>query len=161
MSEDTNQQWMPPRDGNDTGQTAVDTPPRPEPETGQPAEEQYVPPILAATVAAAAASPKQPEPASDVALNLDTLEREGAKGPFIFTHAGRRWMMSDPQAVDWQKLLRALRDPVFFLHQVLPADDRDSFFDTEMPIWKLNALMSAYQQHYGLPEPGNASGSPD
>lgn len=101
-----------------------------------------------------------PDKTPDVSLDLDGLEREGAKPPFTFTHNGRRWLMSDPQEVDWQKLLVAMRNPVFFLQQVLPADDRDEFFDTELPSWKLEALMKAYQTHYALPDPGNADGSP-
>lgn len=96
----------------------------------------------------------------EVSLDLDTVEREGAKPPFTFTHAGRRWMLSDPQDLDWKKLLVAMGDPEFFLRQILPADDREEFFRVDMPTWKLNLLMTRYQEHYGLPNPGNAGGSP-
>ncbi|MFG3710883.1 hypothetical protein [Micromonospora sp. NPDC047730] len=99
-------------------------------------------------------------PRTDVALDLDTLEREGAKDPFTFRHGGKRFMMSDPQEIDWQKLLVALRDPVFFMTLALPADDREEFFSLDMPSWKMNRLVKAYSEHYGLPSPGEAAGSP-
>jgi hypothetical protein len=101
------------------------------------------------------------QPASDVALDLDALERDGGTPvPFAFLHNGKRYLLSDPQEVDWQKLLVIMTNPVRFLQLVLPAEDHTEFFGTSMPAWKLNALMDAYIKHYGLPSPGEATGSP-
>lgn len=103
----------------------------------------------------------KPNPAGpEVSLDLDSLEREGTKEPFTFQHLGKRYMMSDPQEVDWQRLMIAMKDPVYFMSLVLPADDREQFFDADLPTWKLNKLMAAYTKHYGLPTPGEAAGSP-
>jgi hypothetical protein len=69
--------------------------------------------------------------APDVVLDLDTLERENAPLPFTFRHAGRRYMLRDPQDVDYQ----------------------EEFFAASMASWKMKALMDRYQQHYGLSDP--------
>ncbi len=92
------------------------------------------------------------------ALDLDKLEREGAVGPFDFVLDGKRFMMSDPQEVDWQDLLSAMQNPTMFFRLVLPAEDQPEFFRTRLPSWKMNKLMAAYQDHYGLPNAGNAGG---
>jgi hypothetical protein len=96
-----------------------------------------------------------------VALNLDTLEREGGtREPFVIVLGGERLLLSDPAEVDWQKLLTALRDPYVFFRLVIPPDDAETFFGTAMPGWKMNKLMQAYMAHYGLPSPGEANASP-
>jgi hypothetical protein len=98
--------------------------------------------------------------APKAALNLDILERENPKAPFDFVHHGRRYLLSDPQEIDWQRLLVAMRNPVLFVRLVLPPDDHREFFGTDLPAWKMNALMKAYQEHYGLPAAGEADGLP-
>jgi hypothetical protein len=94
------------------------------------------------------------------ALDLDKLEREGAPKPFDFVLDGHRYLMSDPQEVDWQDMLAALQNPVMFFRLVLPADDQQQFFRTKLPAWRMNKLMQAYQDHYGLPSAGNVGGLP-
>lgn len=94
------------------------------------------------------------------ALDLDALEREGAPGLFDFTLDGRRYIMSDPQEVDWQDLMAAMSSPTMFFRLVLPADDQTTFFTTRLPAWKMRKLMESYQNHYGLPNLGNPAGSP-
>lgn len=95
-----------------------------------------------------------------VALDLDAVEREDAKGPFGFRHLGRRYTLTDPQEIDWQQLLVAQRDPLYFITIALPKDDREEFFNTKMPSWKMNRLVEDYMKHYGLTSPGEAGGSP-
>lgn len=90
---------------------------------------------------------------SDVVLDLDTLERENAPLPFTFRHGGRRYMLRDPQDVDWQELLLAIDNSYQFFHSVLPADDQKEFFKSPMASWKMKALMERYQVHYGLSDP--------
>lgn len=94
------------------------------------------------------------------ALNLDTLEREGAPVPFDFIHDGKRFLLSDPKELDWQDVISAMSNPHMFFKLVLPAEDRRAFFESRMPTWKMNILMERYQDHYGLPSVPNAAGLP-
>jgi hypothetical protein len=89
----------------------------------------------------------------DVVLDLDTLERENAPAPVTFRHDGRRYMLRDPQDVDWQELMLAIDNSYQFFRSVLPPDDQKDFFKAAMPSWKMKALMERYQEHYGLPDP--------
>jgi hypothetical protein len=91
--------------------------------------------------------------APDVVLDLDTLEREDAPAPFTFRHNGKRYMLRDPQDIDWQELLMAIDNSYQFFRSVLPADDQEDFFAAPMASWKMKALMERYQVHYGLPDP--------
>ncbi|MER7167029.1 hypothetical protein ABT336_13305 [Micromonospora sp. NPDC000207] len=110
--------------------------------------------------APAKATDTKPAPvAEDVALNLDDLEREGAVKPFTFLHQGRVYTIPDPQEMDWQKQLRAMGDPVYFLQHSLSPEDAEAFFNAEMPSWKLDAVMSGFQKHFGLPSLGELNGS--
>lgn len=88
-----------------------------------------------------------------VVLDLDTLERENAPAPFTFRHSGRRYLLRDPQDIDWQELILAIQDSFQFFRSVLPADDQQEFFTAPMASWKMKALMERYQDHYGLPDP--------
>jgi hypothetical protein len=119
--------------------------------------------------ATAAPSPFQvppPQPpevtyVSPAALDLDKLEREGhAAAPFDFVLSGKRYMMSDPQEVDWQDLMAGMNNPVMFFRLVLPREDQAQFFAERIPGWKMNTLMKRYQDHYGLPSGPNAAGLP-
>lgn len=115
------------------------------------------------TTRSAKTTPEVEQPkavAADVTLDLDTLEREGAKPPFTFRHNGKRYLLADPQELDWQDLFAALGNPVLFVQKIVPADDHDEFFATRMPTWKINALFENYIEHYGLPKPGEAPGLP-
>lgn len=110
------------------------------------------------TVKAGSASTAKKQPPA--ALDLDTMEREGAPGPFDFVLGGRRYLLTDPQEVDWQDLLAGMHNPHMFFRLVLPPDDHRTFFETKLPSWKMNALMQRYQDHYGLPSAPNAGGLP-
>jgi hypothetical protein len=131
----------------------------------------FTTPPNAAQVAAAQVAPEQQlqqpayrqpdQPRTRTKLNLDTIEREGGPTePFEFTLGGRDYTLSDPQDVDWQELLVAMNHPVSFFRYVLPKADQPEFFDQKMPSWKMNVLMRKYQQHYGLPDAGEAVGLP-
>lgn len=95
------------------------------------------------------------------AMNLDDLEREGGSPkPFDFILAEQRFLLSDPQEIDWQDLMDAMGNPVMFFRLVMPPEDQSIFFRTKIPSWKMNALMKAYQTHYGLPSPGERGALP-
>jgi hypothetical protein len=98
---------------------------------------------------------------SPAALDLDALEREGAAAqPFDFILGGKRYMMSDPQNVDWQQLISVMNNPHMFFRTVLPPEDHRTFFDAQLPSWKMRKLMDEYQAHYGIPSLPNAGGLP-
>lgn len=114
---------------------------------------------------AAAKSPAKPDAAptpaaEDVSLDLDTLEREDAKDPFTFKHLGHTYTIFDPEDLDWQKQLRAMGDPIYFLRNAMSPADAERFFDTECPAWKLEAVMKTFRKHFGLPDLGEFAGSP-
>ena len=93
-----------------------------------------------------------------VGLDLDSLEREGERpGPFTFQFDGETYEMMDPQDIDWQDLLSGLRNPALFIRFAMTLESQKSFFGKRVPSWKMNKLMEAYQDHYGLPDLGNAN----
>jgi hypothetical protein len=93
-----------------------------------------------------------------VAFDLDALEREGAVvESFTFQYDGETYKMLDPQEIDWQDLLSGLRNPAMFIRFALPLEEQRRFFSKRVPAWKMNKLMTAYQEHYGIPDLGNAN----
>lgn len=91
-------------------------------------------------------------------LNLDALEREGGTPePFTFQHENRTYTMIGPQDIDWQDLISGLRNPALFIRFAMTLDDQKVFFGSRVPGWKMNALMDAYNTHFGIPDVGNAS----
>lgn len=91
----------------------------------------------------------------NVALNLDTLEREGAPTEFATVHAGKRIVMTDALEIDWQVLIDAMSNPHKFFKLIVPDKDQGHFFEHRMPSWKMRALMDAYTEHHGLTDQGN------
>ena len=100
-----------------------------------------------------------------IALNLDTLEREGTRPePFLVALGeGSPLRFADPQDIEWkaltkgqieadqgnyQPLLRAALDP----------EDRARFLAASIPGWKIGKLLRAWQAHYGITA-GEASAS--
>lgn len=107
----------------------------------------------------------KPDTPSKVTLNLDTLEREGAPEPFAIAHGGRRYELQDPHDVDYRELLEsqqlaAAGNPARAIELVVREEDREAFFANPMPSWKLEKLFRAYNEHFGLPSPGEALASP-
>lgn len=91
-------------------------------------------------------------------LDLDALEREGAVAEkFEFVFGGHTYTLMDPQEIDWQDLLSGMRNPALFVRFAMPLNDQREFFGAKVPSWKMNKLMEAYQQHYGLPDLGNVN----
>lgn len=101
---------------------------------------------------------KPAEKNPDVTLDLDSLEREGAVAEtFSFQYEGHTYRMLDPQDIDWQDLLSGLRNPALFVRFAMPVEDQKQFFTARVAAWKMNKLMAAYQDHYGIPDLGNAA----
>ncbi|MER7331662.1 MULTISPECIES: hypothetical protein [unclassified Micromonospora] len=108
----------------------------------------------------AAEKPSTNPATEDVSLDLDSLEREDPQDPFTFRLKGHTYTIADPKELDWQKQLRAFGDPVYFLRHAMSAEDVEKFFNTELPGWKMEAVMKAYWKHFGLPDLGELAGSP-
>lgn len=106
-------------------------------------------------------SPKHHEP-----FDLDSLERDDAvKEPFEFTLNGHRFLMGDPQEIDYRDLLAVYRsansgDFEEAMGRLLDGDGRETFFEQRVPTWKLAKLFDAYIKHYGLPSPGERRALP-
>lgn len=96
-----------------------------------------------------------------VSLDLDSLEREGGRpGAFVFKHDGATFQMIDPQDIDWQDVLSGLRNPALFIRFAMSLEDQKRFFSLRVPAWKMNKLMQGYQEHYSIPDLGNANALP-
>lgn len=93
-------------------------------------------------------------------FSLDALEREGAPEPFEFAVGGKRFTVEDVQARDWQDLLAIGEDPEQGLRVTLGAEQYERFRQIRgVPSWKLERLMKAIAEHFGLGTPGEGDGS--
>lgn len=86
-----------------------------------------------------------------VNINLDEIENEEAKEPFVAVLAGREIVFSDPAELDWQDLLE-IGDPVDFLRYVVSEEDRKHIHKQKLPAFKFNRLMEAFMTYYELDE---------
>lgn len=110
---------------------------------------------------AAVSAPADEAPVTPTTMDLDALEREGGSPePFSFRHNSRRYTLLDPKEIDWQDLISALSNPYVFFSVTLAEGDQPTFMGTKMPAWKLNKLIDAYIEHYGLPSLGEAGALP-
>ena len=152
-----------------TGPEPAPTPVQPVPEpVAQPAPAPSQPAPAPAPVPAPAPSPTpappQPEPAPRAAeparkkakLNLDVLDRERTTGtappePFDFELNGRYYVLGDPHELDWQITLDVMSNPIRMIQALLPKAEQAEFFKAPLAGWKLNALLDAFMDHYGLP----------
>ena len=100
--------------------------------------------------------PRSIAPAKDkITINLDTYEDEKPAEPFVFVLEGRRMEAKNPGDIDW-RLLADIDDPDAFADTCLEEDDAEFFKGvTPFPAKKLNALSTAYRDHFGLGSPGN------
>lgn len=97
-----------------------------------------------------------------VEFDLDALERDGEPAkPFTVRLNDRVYTFLDPQDVDWQDLLGALRDPTTFFQHCLTPEDSKAFLSptNKVPIWKMGELMQRYKSHFGLPSSGESRAS--
>jgi hypothetical protein len=94
-----------------------------------------------------------------ISINLDTLEREVEPEPFVAVLDNHRYVMADAFDIDWKVLALAERDTRTFFKAVLSTEDFKRITGTNLPGWKLRALMDAYRTHFGLVETGESSAS--
>lgn len=123
--------------------TTVDTP------TNGPAPQQPTEPT----------PPTPPANGSKPAFSLDDLEREGGvPEPFQFTLGGHLYTMLPRDEIPWQDLLMAMRSPLLFIRFVMSKEDYERFGLETVPMWKLDALLKRYLDHFGI-DPGEFPGS--
>lgn len=99
-----------------------------------------------------------------VSLNLDTLENEGAKEPFVIVLGGTRYELQDPEDADYRDLLEAQEqqvagNPRRAVELLVKEEDREVFFANKLPTRKLGVLFEKYNAHYGLGAPGESDAS--
>jgi len=99
--------------------------------------------------------------APQITFNLDSLERnEADRPPFVVAVDGRAITLTDPQELDWLDLATIEDDPSRFIGLCIEDDaDREFFFNSRVPAWKINKMVQAFQQHYGITDRGNRSAS--
>ena len=90
-----------------------------------------------------------------VALNLDTLEREEQFEEFAAVIDGKRIVFTDAADIAWD-VLETMDSPSEFIDECTTEEDRAHIYAAKLPAWKFKALWESYQTHYGLTSPGNA-----
>jgi hypothetical protein len=100
-------------------------------------------------------------PAKAVVFDVNALEREGAPTPFDVKLGTKRYRLVDPPELSVNDFLGITANPASFLAAAVAKKDRQSFIDAllTMPAWKVNAVVKAYREHFGLPEPGESDAS--
>lgn len=90
-----------------------------------------------------------------VALNLDTLEREGGEpDPFVFVLGGDRFVCRDIENEDWQVLSKIDEENPEDTFRLLLGKDFDKFAKHKLPLWKLKKLMQGWREHTGALDMG-------
>lgn len=92
---------------------------------------------------------------------LDDLDAEGADTPppFVFEYQGETFEFMNPEDIDWQDLMVGQDNPRLMLHIILPEAQRAAFMEKKLPLRLMKALLSRWNEHFNLPDPGEASGS--
>lgn len=93
-------------------------------------------------------------------FDLDALERESTPEPFTFTVKGENFAIADVQEHDWQGLLTVGEDIEANLRMALGDAEYDRFKAIRgVPSWRLERLVRAMTEHFGLGAPGEDGGS--
>lgn len=110
--------------------------------------EQYVPPA-------------GPGPAQDdghtIMDNIDEFERQEKYPLYAFAISNRRIALKDPAELDWNDLVN-LQDESQFLKLAMSDEDLGFFLDQKVQAWRVRELMDRYFKHYGIEDPGKATG---
>ncbi len=100
-------------------------------------------------------------PSLDGVVDIDALERDDAAPPFKITLDGSEYTLTDPAELPWKVLANLSSDSSEFLGIAVPKAKRVAFNDAvaELPSWKVRRLVDMYMRHYGMPRPGESTGS--
>lgn len=132
--------------------------------SGMPFSRQDNPPTEFPVPTAPAVTAEELRPAElkaprKVLFNLDQLENEKSAEPFVFAYQGKEFELLDPKDIDWQDLMVIQDNPRLTLHVLMPEDQRAEFLELKLPMRKFEALLSRWQDHFGLPNAGEGTGS--
>lgn len=100
---------------------------------------------------------------TNVELDLDALERDGAPTPYPVRLGGKVYEIGDPKSIAWEDLASLTSgDNVHFLTPAVKPAQRDAFNTAlrKLPGWKVDALADGYREHFNLPTAGEADASP-
>lgn len=87
-------------------------------------------------------------------LELDALESEGSRQTEFRLNVEDNLITFRPAwEVPWAGLIVASQNWNVFLQLVVPSDSRDII--THLPFWKMEKVVAAYRQHYGLCQPAS------
>lgn len=87
---------------------------------------------------------------TNVSLDLDALDREGAPAPFTATIGGETYTFTDAQEFDVDGFLAVLNSNIRgFLTLTLSEEAAEKILAVKTPTWKMRKLMDAYIQHFG------------
>jgi hypothetical protein len=92
-------------------------------------------------------------------FNLDALERVSDLDRFPVTHEGKTYNLIAPDEYEYSTALeigKALSEgrAADALSVLVAPEDRAAFFEKPMQLWKVQRLVEAYNQHYGLGSAG-------
>lgn len=83
-------------------------------------------------------------------FDVDALEREVDRGPFVARIGGEEYVFPDPTDMDWQDASRVDANNVVESFKAWLGEDYERFAKHRMPVWKLIELFKAIQEHYGI-----------
>lgn len=104
-------------------------------------------------------------PKAKVGLDLDKLEREGAQPePFTFRHGEKVFTLPDPLEIDYKDIVELGSTGEFgqalMTARLLGNEQYEALIKAgPLPQWKIEPLLDAWAEHYGVPSPGEASAS--
>lgn len=98
-------------------------------------------------------------PAVRPSLDLDALEKENPKAPFVVNAGGQAITFGDVRDLPWDELNETVQDPDEFMFKTLSDEDYKHFKALKIPGWKIETLMADYRSHFGIGTRGNGRGS--
>lgn len=97
---------------------------------------------------------------SDVQLNLDALDSEGAVEPFRFTLGGETFEAADPRDLDWREVEAIdTSDYNSVLKSMLTEESYERFLNHKVSVRALDRLSEAVVSHYGMVNSGEGDAS--
>jgi hypothetical protein len=95
------------------------------------------------------------------ALNLDTLDVEGAPDPFVFVLDGKRFEVGDLEGHDWQDLMDFDATDAEGTLRLMLGKQYDDFRAVRgVSMRKIRVLLDSLRDHFGLATPPETDASP-
>ncbi len=92
-------------------------------------------------------------------VDLDSLEQEDVKEDFVVVIGKREIKLRDPGMLSLTQA-DAIQQPALFFDVVVDdEDDLEFVLEQNLPMFKVNYLLTRYRKHFGLVDRGNVRGS--